>query len=184
MDPNNINHYLLQAVCKGCAPHNRTTLLQALGDEDSEMSGVDRRNMNGHFVASAVVLNETHNRVLMIHHKFLQKVLFPGGHIDPNEDAMIAAFREVFEETGIAARPLLHYPIDIDSHIIPENPNKGEGAHVHHDLLFVGEANSTQSSMIAKEEITFAQWIPIENLREMGERNVRVHDRIAKVLKA
>ena len=55
-----------------------------------------------HATASAVVLDE-HDRVLLVHHNKLGQWLYPGGHIDPNEDPAQAALREVREETGIDA---------------------------------------------------------------------------------
>jgi 8-oxo-dGTP pyrophosphatase MutT (NUDIX family) len=63
----------------------------------------------------------------------------PGGHIDEGEMPVEAAIREVFEETGVVCEPLNENlsPIDIDLHEIPENTKKGEGKHLHIDLLFL-----------------------------------------------
>lgn len=43
-----------------------------------------------HFTASAIVLDD-HDRVLLVHHNKLGQWLYPGGHIDPNEDPAQAA---------------------------------------------------------------------------------------------
>lgn len=40
-------------------------------------------------------------KVLLLHHKKLQRWLPPGGHIEPNELPDEAAVREVYEEAGI-----------------------------------------------------------------------------------
>jgi 8-oxo-dGTP diphosphatase len=55
-----------------------------------------------HFTASAIVLDDN-GRVLLVHHNKVGLWLYPGGHIDPNEDPAQAALREVHEETGIHA---------------------------------------------------------------------------------
>jgi 8-oxo-dGTP pyrophosphatase MutT (NUDIX family) len=53
-----------------------------------------------HFTASAIILDED-NRVLMHFHKKLQMWLYPGGHIEENEEPQEALLREVHEEVGV-----------------------------------------------------------------------------------
>jgi 8-oxo-dGTP diphosphatase len=54
-----------------------------------------------HFTASAIVLDDN-DRVLPVHHNKVGLWLYPGGHIDPNEDPAQSALRE-HEGTGIHA---------------------------------------------------------------------------------
>jgi 8-oxo-dGTP pyrophosphatase MutT (NUDIX family) len=181
---NSITQYMITAMHAGYLRQDREEITNAAyQDEDTEMSNTDRRNMDGHFVASAVVLNPARDRALVIHHNFLKKILFPGGHIDQGEDPMISAFREVFEETGYHARPLAAFPINIDSHDIPANPAKNEGAHRHHDLLFLGEANDAQKPVAQEEEVTGVQWVTFDQLLGLGDpRMVTVIASIRKYL--
>ena len=59
-------------------------------------------NLPRHFTATAFVV---HNGATLLHwHKRVQAWLPPGGHIDPNEDPVQAALREVLEETGLEVR--------------------------------------------------------------------------------
>ena len=51
--------------------------------------------------------------MLLIHHKGLGKWLPPGGHIEENEVPHEAAIREVYEETGISAAPILEDEHDL-----------------------------------------------------------------------
>lgn len=178
-----IDNYMLKALPHGCLPLERSELNLALNrdsDEDMDYSCIDRRNMDGHFTASAVVLDETRQYALMVHHKALGKLLFPGGHIDPYEDAMIAAFREVWEETGYRARPLLAFPIDFDSHPIPANKSKNEGDHRHHDMLFLGEASRDSAPIAQLEEVSGVEWVPVSRIEQMP--NPRFN-RVVKMLK-
>jgi 8-oxo-dGTP pyrophosphatase MutT (NUDIX family) len=95
-----------------------------------------RTNQFGHITASGLLVHE--NKVLLIFHPFINKWFQPGGHIDDGESPIEAAIREVYEETGcvcvIDSADL--EPIDIDVHEIPANPLKGEGTHLHIDLLY------------------------------------------------
>lgn len=132
-----------------------------------------RSNMAGHITASGVVLNADLTKILLIHHAGLDRWLQPGGHVDAADPSIWgAAAREVLEETGVAVRnPIL---FDIDSHTIPANERKNEGAHTHHDFAFLvfaeSEALSPQLS-----EVHAARWITLDELTCMeGQRMQRL----------
>ena len=83
----------------------------------------DRGIAEGHLTGSAVVVSERGDRVLLLHHRKLQRWLQPGGHADPRETSGEAvALREAHEETGIsglALHPRAPRPFDVDVHAIP-----------------------------------------------------------------
>jgi 8-oxo-dGTP pyrophosphatase MutT (NUDIX family) len=60
----------------------------------------------GHITCTGLVLALDGERVLLVHHRRLDRWLLPGGHVE-SEDAAIgdAARREVIEETGVALHP-------------------------------------------------------------------------------
>jgi 8-oxo-dGTP pyrophosphatase MutT (NUDIX family) len=98
-----------------------------------------------YFTASAVVL-DGEDRVLLVHHNKIGLWLYPGGHVDPNEDPAQAAVREVAEETGIQAAPIGEQPFThpaVRSHAAPwaiiemEVTDAKVGAHPHIDLVYV-----------------------------------------------
>jgi len=90
----------------------------------------------GHITATGLVLAPDGERLLLIHHRRLDRWLLPGGHVD-RADAEIwdTARREVIEETGVQlaadAQPRL---AGLDVHGIPGK--RGEPYHLHHDLIF------------------------------------------------
>lgn len=98
-----------------------------------------------HNTASAIVLDD-HDQVLLIHHNKLGQWLYPGGHIDPNEDPAQAAVREVREETGLHVEvitdPLFHHP-SVTSLAPPfaiiemDVSDKKIGPHRHIDHVYV-----------------------------------------------
>lgn len=120
----------------------------------------DRLNTLGHITASGLVVDN--KKVLLIFHPFIKRWFQPGGHIDDGESPADAAIREVYEETGLVC--VLDSedpePIDIDVHEIPENPKKGEDAHLHIDLLYYLRVSRQEKSA---EDIACA-WIPFEQI--------------------
>ena len=95
-----------------------------------------RTNELGHITGSGLVIKD--GKVLLILHPYIKRWFQPGGHIDEGETPIEAAIREVYEETGCVCcldGDSLE-PIDIDIHEITANPKKGEGAHLHIDLLY------------------------------------------------
>jgi ADP-ribose pyrophosphatase YjhB (NUDIX family) len=100
----------------------------------NDVLGLDQSQF--HLTASGFVLQG--NSILLIKHRYLKVWLQPGGHIDFGEHPCDAAQREVLEETGWHTALLGDdVPIDIDIHLIPENPIKAEPEHWHIDCAFL-----------------------------------------------
>ncbi|WP_326644942.1 NUDIX domain-containing protein [Nonomuraea fuscirosea] len=116
-----------------------------------------------HVTASAAAIDGT-GRVLMIHHRALNRWLLPGGHVEPGDHSLYgAALRELEEETGIpwqhAVSPPAHdvIPVDVDVHEIPANPAKPEPAHWHADFRFAFWVKDTPITL-QTEEVTAFGW--------------------------
>lgn len=154
--------------------------LQALAMQlrDPAQDPFVRSNMTGHITVSTLVLDPERAKALFIHHKLFDRLLPPGGHIEPEDTIIVpseqptppsdllwrAAKRETAEETGLL-QMLLHgwcrqaaCPIDIDSHPIPANPAKGEGPHFHHDFMYLATADSTIELTPQLAEVKSAKW--------------------------
>ena len=132
-----------------------------------------RKNFDGHITASAFILNESHDQMLLIHHKFLQKWLQPGGHVEQEMDTDIldAVYREILEETGIDRDQLTlldnsleNIPFDIDSHAIPPNDKKQEDGHDHHDFRYLFRYSGDSEVVIDPDESLGFQWFSLESL--------------------
>lgn len=105
-----------------------------------------------HFTASAIILDEQ-DRILMHFHKKLQMWLYPGGHIEENEEPQEALLREVFEEVGVTPTIIScqiqgHKPLDLDPASVAELPapltllcekipEKTGGWHWHLDMIYL-----------------------------------------------
>jgi 8-oxo-dGTP pyrophosphatase MutT (NUDIX family) len=125
----------------------------------------------GHLTASAVVVDATRTKALLIFHEKLQLWLQPGGHFEPGEeDPLVAATREAEEETGLRCEPGLPEPLfDLDVHTIPARPAKGdrppEPAHDHFDLRFLLVASSEDA--IVGDGVTAVRWIDLGGAQDL-----------------
>jgi 8-oxo-dGTP pyrophosphatase MutT (NUDIX family) len=97
----------------------------------------------GHLTCSGLVLAPDGKRLLLVHHRRLDRWLLPGGHVEPDDPALQdTARREVIEETGaiLAPDPLFPAPVSLDVHGIPAHGR--QPYHLHHDLTFAFQAES------------------------------------------
>nr|WP_315465157.1 NUDIX hydrolase [uncultured Rhodoferax sp.] len=145
--------------------------LQAIAAQlaDTSADPFSRANMQGHVTTSGLVYDAAADKVLLIHHRTLNRWLQPGGHHEGLDRLDVSAAREVEEETGVNVRlpqaPSLDAPlIDIDSHAIPANPAKGEGAHVHHDFLYLFRGDAAAPLRPQWDEVRGVRWVERETL--------------------
>jgi ADP-ribose pyrophosphatase YjhB (NUDIX family) len=99
---------------------------------------LSRDEASAHFTASAFVVDELCERVCLVTHVKLGRLLQPGGHIEAGDATLeAAALREAREETELELRfhPAAPRPFDLDIHQIPERP--GEPRHFHLDVRYL-----------------------------------------------
>jgi 8-oxo-dGTP pyrophosphatase MutT (NUDIX family) len=125
-----------------------------------------RERLAGHLTASAWVLDPEWRRVLLVHHRKLDKWLQPGGHADGHTDLLGVARREVLEETGIETEPLAGGEIlDMDIHPIP--PHGGVPAHEHFDIRFLLVAAESREPE-ANEESHDVAWVALDEVEGLS----------------
>ena len=128
----------------------------------------DRTNLAGHITGSAWVLSPDEKKVLLTHHKKLNRWLQLGGHSDGDPDTRHVALREATEESGISGITLLMKGIfDVDIHAIPDNPQKQEPEHKHYDVRFLMKA-PTEDYHIS-DESNALKWVSIKELMSMAK---------------
>jgi 8-oxo-dGTP pyrophosphatase MutT (NUDIX family) len=116
----------------------------------------------GHITGSAWVVDRTGNKVLLTHHRKLNKWLQMGGHADGEPDILSVALREVEEESGLErVRPISREIFDIDIHLIPERG--AEAPHFHYDLRFALENTGSEAYSLSDESHAL-RWIAITNV--------------------
>lgn len=114
----------------------------------------------GHMTSTACVLHPEGGRFLLVHHKRLDRWLFPGGHVEEEDSAIWdTARREAVEETGVVLASETPVLAGMDVHGIPGK--KQEPYHLHHDLIFCFRAQS-DSFQVTEETRAVAWCTPAE----------------------
>ena len=118
----------------------------------------ERSNLVGHFTGSSWLVSADGARVLLMHHRKLDRWLQPGGHADGDADLARVALREAEEETGLAGLRVEGDIFDIDRHRIPARANEPE--HWHYDVRYVVRAGANESFVVNAESHALA-WRPV-----------------------
>ena len=118
----------------------------------------ERSHAAGHMTGSAWLLNPAGDKALLTLHHNLQRWMQTGGHADGDPDTLRVALKEAEEESGITGIvPISEEIFDIDIHLIPARPAKGEPAHYHYDVRYLLRAPHEQYA-ISHESDDLAWW--------------------------
>jgi ADP-ribose pyrophosphatase YjhB (NUDIX family) len=141
-----------------------------------------RERLQGHFTASAWIVNKMRTHSLMALHRKLNKWLQLGGHADGHENLMQVALAEAQEESGLTSLRLVDSRIfDIDRHTIPERGNVPE--HFHYDVRFLIEAEMNEPLVISEESRDLA-WISFDAVEDFVGPNQSILRMLEKTSKS
>src|SRR5690606_38011555 len=113
-----------------------------------------RERLEGHFTASAWLVDQTGTRVLLTHHRKLGRWLQLGGHADGDEDLARVALTEAREESGLPGLVVEPGLFDLDRHWIPD---RGEvPGHWHYDARYVVRAGVDERVVVSAESLDLA----------------------------
>ncbi|MEI8365151.1 MAG: NUDIX domain-containing protein [Parachlamydiaceae bacterium] len=134
--------------------------------------------MERHFTACVYIIKE--DRVLLIHHKKLNKWLPAGGHLNPNETPAEGARREVREETGLEIEFIKQENVWVDrwnaksferpyqcmiEQILPfgEHP-----AHEHIDFIYLASPNGGEENHNT-QEVHDMRWFTLAEVETLKD---------------
>jgi 8-oxo-dGTP pyrophosphatase MutT (NUDIX family) len=121
-----------------------------------------RDQPEAHFTASAIVVDETGARTLLVHHRKSGNWFQPGGHFEPGDaSAAEAALREAREETGLETRLRQSRLLDVVVHWVTWDE------HWHLDLRYLVVAAGELAPDAA--EVHAAEWVGWEQAFERTE---------------
>ena len=114
----------------------------------------ERSNPVAHFTGSVWLVSADGGRVLLMHHRKLDRWLQPGGHADGDTDLARVALREAQEETGLTGLQVEGGIFDIDRHRIPARRDEPE--HWHYDARHVVRAGASERFTVNQESRALA----------------------------
>ncbi|PTR34232.1 ADP-ribose pyrophosphatase YjhB (NUDIX family) [Luteibacter sp. OK325] len=120
-----------------------------------------RETQAGHFTGSAWLVSADGERVLLMHHRKLQRWLQLGGHADGDAELPNVALREAQEESGLVDLEVLPEIFDMDLHVIPARRDEPE--HWHYDVRYVVVARGSEVFTVNEESLDLA-WRPVAEL--------------------
>ncbi|CAM5460245.1 tRNA 5-carboxymethoxyuridine methyltransferase [Streptomyces narbonensis] len=157
-------------------PGERDALVGLRATLDAAGDPTGRTTLPGHITCSVAVIDRD-ARVLHVLHRGLGLLLAPGGHVEADDETLLAAaLREVGRRPGSRPPPSSSHrssrscPIDIDVHDIDVHdidarPDKGEAAHRHYDFRFVFHlADDAPDLRLQAEEVDGAAWLPFDEV--------------------
>jgi 8-oxo-dGTP pyrophosphatase MutT (NUDIX family) len=121
----------------------------------------DREHEAGHFTGSAWLVDASGERVLLTHHRKLNRWLQLGGHADGDSDLAAVALREAGEESGLSDLTVERDIFDVDRHWIPERGH--EAGHWHYDVRYIVRAMERDTFVVSEESLALS-WMSIETL--------------------
>ena len=138
----------------------------------------------GHVTASLFIVDPASRKLLLHHHRRLDRWLQMGGHLDAKEMPAAAALREGREESGLADLVLLVPGIfDLDVHLIPAHGD--DPAHFHYDIRYVAATRTPKAIAVSAESKELA-WFALDAAEKAmaEEASTRAVEKIRRLITA
>lgn len=124
-----------------------------------------RDSTGAHMSASAWVVNQSYNRVLLAYHNLYDSWAWTGGHADGEADMLSVALREVREETGIeTVVPVRREIFSIESLTVDGHEKRGSyvSSHLHLNVTYLLKADDHQPIRKKADENSAVGWFDLE----------------------
>ncbi|NMA85601.1 MAG: NUDIX hydrolase [Epulopiscium sp.] len=131
-----------------------------------------RNNKVAHITSSAFIINETKDKVLMVHHNIYNSWSWTGGHADGEEDLLAVAVKEAKEETGVKnVQPVIADIFSLDILPVLGHIRRREyiSSHLHLSVAYLVEVNEDEPLSVKPDENSNVQWIPLDKVEEYAD---------------
>ena len=121
----------------------------------TDANAARRERQAGHLTGSAWLVSADGERVLLTHHRKLDRWLQLGGHADGDADLAQVALKEAEEESGLSGLVVEADAIfDLDRHWIPERG--AVAGHWHYDARYIVRAGASEDFVVSEESLALA----------------------------
>lgn len=131
----------------------------------------ERQHRVGHFTGSAWLVSADGERVLLTHHRKLNRWLQLGGHADGDSNLARVALREAEEESGLTGLVVDSAIFDLDRHRIPAYGAEPE--HWHYDVRFIVRTTHTETFVVNEESHALAWRLISDIARDATDESVK-----------
>lgn len=150
---------------------DRALILHALRTQEKIFT---RENALAHMTASAWVVNERFDRVLMAYHNIYDSWSWLGGHADGERDLLSVALREVREESGVRnVRPADGSIFSLEVLSVDGHQKRGQyvSSHLHLNVTYLIIADDSDALSVKPDENSGVKWFTPEGAVEAsGEK--------------
>lgn len=132
-----------------------------------------RQREAGHFTGSAWLVDRRGERVLLTHHRKLERWLQLGGHADGDRDLAGVALKEAEEESGLTGLRVEPAIFDLDRHWIPARADVP--GHWHYDARYVVHAGDNEDFVVSGEShaLAWREIAPIAHGADDADESMR-----------
>jgi len=135
-------------------PEEGEVVAQFLALLDDPANPFVRERLDGHLTSGCWLVSGDGRRILMTHHRKLDRWLQLGGHADGDTDMARVALKEAEEESGLSGLAVEGDIFDLDRHWIPER--KDIPGHWHYDVRYVVRATGSEDYVVSEESLDLA----------------------------
>lgn len=145
---------------------DKAAILHSLATEEDLFT---RKNELAHMTASAWIVNQTRDKVLMAYHNIYHSWSWLGGHADGEEDLLTVALREATEESGITkVRPVMDEIFSMEVLTVDGHVKRGSyvSSHLHLNITYLLEACEAEQLQVKPDENSQVAWFPLDQAVE------------------
>ena len=124
-----------------------------------------RNNKTTHMTASAWVVNEEKNKVLMAYHNIYDSWSWLEGHADGDENLISVVVKEVMEESGLnQVTPIINDIFSLEILTVDGHEKNGEyvSSHLHLNITYLLAADEKETLTIKPEENSGVAWYGLD----------------------
>ena len=163
---------MIRAQIENYRPFNeqeRQDKIRILDFLDKNADAYERSNPTAHMTASAWVINDDADKVLMVYHKLYDSWSWTGGHADGERDLLALAIREVQEETGVHnVSPVTKDIYSLEVLTVDGHEKRGEyvSSHLHMNVTYLLMADEHETLHICEDENSGVAWFGLREALE------------------